>query len=116
MRENRWWADLARVMHRISPPLARKWKRYHLRNDSRNPLSSTLKADVVCPEERGAKRIRNQLSRWLTLPPEAFFFKQGLLFHDLPVFDKGGGVFYCFFGESDAEVLGDIKVQEEVDV
>jgi len=30
-----------------------------------------LKADVICPEERGAKRIHNQLSLWHTLPPEA---------------------------------------------
>ncbi|VVS90515.1 hypothetical protein DBB_820 [Desulfoluna spongiiphila] len=35
-------------------------------------MNVTLKADVICPEERGAKRIRNLLSRWLTLPPEAF--------------------------------------------
>jgi len=28
---------------------------------------------VICPEEREAKRIRNQLSRWHTLPPEAVF-------------------------------------------
>ena len=27
---------------------------------------------MIWPEERGAKRIRNLLSRWLTLPPEAF--------------------------------------------
>jgi len=27
---------------------------------------------VICPEERGAKRIRTLLSRWHTLPPEAF--------------------------------------------
>jgi len=32
-----------------------------------------LKADVICPEERGTKRIRNLLSRWHTLPPEASF-------------------------------------------
>ena len=30
-------------------------------------------ADVMCPEERGAKSIRYLLSRWLTLPPEAAF-------------------------------------------
>jgi len=29
---------------------------------------------VICPEERGAKRIRNLLSRWHTSPPEAVLF------------------------------------------
>jgi len=31
------------------------------------------KAGVICSEERGANHTRNQLSRWPTLPPEAFF-------------------------------------------
>jgi len=38
-----------------------------------HPINSCLKADVICPEERGAKHIRNLLSRWHTLPPEACF-------------------------------------------
>jgi len=36
-------------------------------------INFVLKADVIWPEGRGAKRIRNLFSRWHTLPPEAFF-------------------------------------------
>jgi hypothetical protein len=36
-------------------------------------LNLKPKANVICPEERGAKRICNLLSRWHTLPPEACF-------------------------------------------
>jgi len=32
------------------------------------------KANVIWPEERRTKRICNLLSRWHTLPPEAFFW------------------------------------------
>ncbi len=35
---------------------------------------SAKKAKALCPEERGAERFRKMLSRWLTLPPEAFFY------------------------------------------
>jgi len=38
-------------------------------NLSRDPPE--LKADAICPEERGANRIRNLLSKWHTLPAEA---------------------------------------------
>jgi len=47
-----------------------KFDKQVLTNDSRFAFGS--KADAICPEERGAKRIRNLLSRWHTLPPEAF--------------------------------------------
>jgi len=34
-----------------------------------------FKGGCALTEERGSKRIRNLLSRWLTLPPEALFFQ-----------------------------------------
>jgi len=40
----------------------------------------TLKADVICPEEQGAKRSRTMLSRWHTLPPEAVFLSWRVTF------------------------------------
>ncbi|BCS95439.1 hypothetical protein DSLASN_10710 [Desulfoluna limicola] len=41
------------------------------------------KADVICSEERGAKRIRNQLTRWHTLPPEAQVNRYGQVSPDI---------------------------------
>ncbi|WP_236890725.1 hypothetical protein [Desulfoluna limicola] len=59
-----------------------KFDKQVLVNDFRVTLKS--KADVICPEERGAKRIRNLLSRWHTLPPEARFAPN--LDHRRPLF------------------------------
>jgi len=43
-------------------------------------FSFALKAAAFCPEERGAKRSGNQLSRWLTSPPEAMLFQRFYFF------------------------------------
>jgi len=52
-------------------------------------MKFVLKANVIFPEERGGKRIRNLLSRWHTLPPEAFF--RILTIEGSPVKDASGG-------------------------
>ncbi|BCS98935.1 hypothetical protein DSLASN_45670 [Desulfoluna limicola] len=49
-------------------------------------------ADALCHEERGEKRIVNQLSRWLTSPPEACFSLSTIAYDlSLPAFTSRVG-------------------------
>jgi len=58
----------------MSPPAAKFLKSLINRFNKRVLAALEAKADVICPEKRGAKRIRYPLSRWHTLPPEAVFW------------------------------------------